>query len=112
MLDMGAIEQAIDLIKKMNRREKAQLLSVVAADPEVQFHGIAVTPGVCGGSARIAGTRIPVWLLESLREDGATDQQILGAYPQLRSEQLQDAWKFAQENRELIQSEILDNQAD
>jgi uncharacterized protein (DUF433 family) len=109
---MGAIEQAIDLIKAMTPREKAKLLSVVAADPDVQFRGIAVTPGVCGGSPRIAGTRIPVWLLESLRQDGADDQQILAGYPQLHVDQLQHAWAFVQENRELIQSEIVQNQAD
>lgn len=31
-------------------------------------------PGVCGGSAHIIRTRIPVWLLEALRRDSHREQ--------------------------------------
>jgi uncharacterized protein (DUF433 family) len=41
------------------------------------------TPGVCGGDARIRNTRIPVWTLVSLRQQGATDSDQLAAYPSL-----------------------------
>ena len=35
--------------------------------------GIESTAGVCGGDARIAGTRIPVWTLEHYRRLGLTE---------------------------------------
>jgi uncharacterized protein (DUF433 family) len=108
---MATIDQAMDLIRQMDRRDKARLLALVASDPDFQFPGIAVTPGVCGGAPRIAGTRIPVWLLAGLRRDGASDQQLLQAYPQLTSAQLADAWAFADQNRQLIDEEISENEA-
>lgn len=37
---------------------------------EPSRRGVEATPGVCGGSACIAGTRIPVWLLEQGRRLG------------------------------------------
>ena len=43
--------------------------------------GIERTPGVCGGDACIAGTRIPVWVLEGFRRLGWTDATILASYP-------------------------------
>jgi len=43
--------------------------------------GIERTPGVCGGDACIAGTRIPVWVLEGFRRLGWTEAQILASYP-------------------------------
>jgi uncharacterized protein (DUF433 family) len=36
--------------------------------------GIERTPGVCGGDACIAGTRIPVWVLEGFRRLGWTEE--------------------------------------
>ena len=36
---MGAIEQAIDLIKGMNRSDKTRLLTVLASDPDLQTSG-------------------------------------------------------------------------
>jgi len=47
--------------------------------------GIEKTPEVCGGSACIAGTRIPVWVLEGYRRLGWTEARILASYPGLRA---------------------------
>lgn len=41
------------------------------AHPGIDFH-----PGVCGGSARIIRTRIPVWLLDALRRDGSSEAEL------------------------------------
>jgi uncharacterized protein (DUF433 family) len=109
---MGVIEQAVELIRKMSRRDKSHLLAIVAADPDVVFPGISISPGVCGGAPRVAGTRIPVWLLEALRRDGASDQKLLQAYPQLDPQKLRDSWAFAEQNRELIDQEIAENESD
>lgn len=63
------------------------------------------TPGVCGGSACIQGTRIPVWYL------GLTDSQILRRYPSISAIQLSAAWEYAAANEAEIQQDIWENQA-
>ncbi len=37
---------------------------------------IEKTANVCGGSARVAGTRIPVWQLVAARDAGASEAQL------------------------------------
>lgn len=70
------------------------------------FVGIEQTPGIYGGSARIAGTRIPVWTLVSYREAGRTDAEILAAFPQLNEQRLSLAWEFYVAHRSKIDLEI------
>ncbi len=60
------------------------------------------TPGVCGGAARFIRTRIPVWLLEGLRRDGASDGELLQTYPQLTANDLTQAWAYVEANKEEI----------
>jgi uncharacterized protein (DUF433 family) len=40
--------------------------------------GIEKTPGVCGGEARVRGTRITVWGLIEYQQLGLSDTDILG----------------------------------
>ncbi len=54
-----------------------------APEAAPEFARIVATPGVCGGSACLVRTRIPVWTLESLRRQGADDAELLAAYPAL-----------------------------
>ena len=56
---------------------------------------IVVTPGVCGGQPRIAGTRIPVAVLLDCRALGLTNRRILESYPALTTDDLAAAWAFA-----------------
>lgn len=49
---------------------------------------IQKTPGVCGGYACVRHTRIPVWTLVSLRQQGATEQELLNNYPGLTLDDL------------------------
>lgn len=56
---------------------------------------IVRTPGVCGGRARIDGTRIAVWVLESLRRQGADTREIAELYPRLSAEQIDAALTWA-----------------
>jgi uncharacterized protein (DUF433 family) len=44
---------------------------------------IQKTEGICGGSARIRNTRIPVWTIISLQKQGADDQELLHNFPVL-----------------------------
>jgi uncharacterized protein (DUF433 family) len=65
---------------------------------------IVATPGICGGSWRINGTRISVKTLARSRELGITDQELLEDYPSLTAEDLAAAWIFAAKNLGLVRS--------
>ena len=55
---------------------------------------IQKTPGVSGGHACIRNTRIPVWTLVSLRQQGATEQELLNNYPGLVLDDLTAVWGY------------------
>jgi len=56
---------------------------------------IEVNPRVMLGKAVIRGTRIPVELLLRKMSEGATEQEVLDAYPQLRREDIHAAMRYA-----------------
>jgi uncharacterized protein (DUF433 family) len=55
---------------------------------------IQKTHGVSGGHACIRHTRIPVWTLVSLRQQGATEQELLNNYPGLTIDDLTAVWGY------------------
>jgi len=55
-------------------------------------------------------TRIPVWLLEQARRLGASEQALLAAYPNLRAEDLVNAWAYARSHADEIESQIRENE--
>ena len=63
--------------------EKAQVIQLLVQSLSNTWQGIEKTPGVCGGDACIAGTRIPVWSLVIDRRLGMSDAKILEAFPLL-----------------------------
>ena len=48
-------------------------------------HMIQKTPGVMGGAACVRKTRIAVWILVSLMQQGASSEELLSDYPGLTS---------------------------
>jgi uncharacterized protein (DUF433 family) len=68
--------------------------------------GIERTSSVCGGDAYIAGTRIPVWVLEGYRRLGWTEAKILAGYPTLRAADLVHAWAYVDTHRQEIDEAI------
>jgi len=72
----------------------------------VLIERIEKTPNVSGGDARIADTRIPVWLLVAYRRDGVTDERLLEFYPHLTLADLAAAWWYFAENRDEIERAI------
>ena len=60
---------------------------------------------------RIVRTRIPVWLLENSRRLETPEAEILRAYPQLRAEDLANAWAYVRSHRNEIDGEIQENEA-
>jgi uncharacterized protein (DUF433 family) len=63
---------------------------------------IQITPGICGGQARIRNTRIPVWTLVAYHQQGTPDDELLHNYPGLTPTDLSAAWDYYQQNYEAI----------
>jgi uncharacterized protein (DUF433 family) len=84
---------------------------IAKLDPACPNHGanatravrltVTKTPGVCGGVACLADTRMPVWILSRL-DDG----QVREFYPHLTEQQLLDARAYAAANPDEMAREI------
>jgi len=101
--------------------KRTQLLEAIATLPEelvdqaltyVQMlqNQIQITPGVCGGRARIRNTRIPIWTLVAYRQQGAPDEELLANYPGLTVDDLKAAWDYYEQHSEQIEQEIVQDE--
>jgi uncharacterized protein (DUF433 family) len=106
-----ALQKAQALLPELSQAEKAQLMKWVYSDLSGLEVGVEKTPGVCGGSACIVRTRIPVWLLVEARLSGATDADLLKSYPTLVAEDLVNAWAYYRVHKAEIDTEIMENEA-
>jgi uncharacterized protein (DUF433 family) len=77
----------------------------------VEHPGIETNPNVCGGEPCVAGTRIPVWLLEQARRLGTSEADLLRAYPSLRAGDVANAWAYVRSHHEEIEEQIHDNES-
>ncbi len=84
----------------------------VLRDLNEVFPGIEKTPGVCGGSACLANTRLPVWLLAQARRGGVSEADLLLDYPSLRAEDLVNAWAYVSAHQAEIDEDIRQNETD
>jgi len=109
---MSALEAAEELLSKLTRAEKAQLLRWTASDLSDSFPGIESRPGVCGGDPCIVRTRIPVWVLEEARQLDVSEADLLRSYPTLRAEDLANAWAYVRSHQREIAKQIEENEAD
>jgi uncharacterized protein (DUF433 family) len=107
---MSVIQKAEQLLLEMSPAEKVHLLQLIAHDLSGDAPGIERTPGVVGGDPRIVGTRIPVWALVQYRHLGASEADLLQAYPTLRAEDLANAWAYYRAHREQIDAQIVANE--
>jgi len=105
-------DEAQSVVAALPRQERARLFVWMAADIADQLPGIEFDPRVCGGSARISGTRVPVWTLESWRRLGAGDEEILRNYPTLQASDLLNAWQYVARHPQEIDQEISENTAE
>ena len=108
---MDKLEQLRDMVSELTKAEKAQLLQSIARELGDAFPGIESNPGVCGGEACIVRTRVPVWLLEQARRLGATEADLLRSYPNLKAEDLTNAWAYVRSHRSEIEQQIAENEA-
>lgn len=106
------LEQAQSIVAALPRQERAQLFVWMAADLTDQHPGIEFDPRICGGSARIAGTRIPIWSLESWRRLGSSNDEILQNFPSLTPSDLVNAWSYVARHPDEIDHEIRENAED
>jgi uncharacterized protein (DUF433 family) len=67
---------------------------------------IEKTADVCGGSARIRGTRYTVHGLVEWKQMGLSDERILEHHPDLTLADLQAAWQYYQTHREEIEQAL------
>ncbi len=67
---------------------------------------IVNNPGVCGGDACIVRTRVPVWVLVQAKRLGMAESDILRSYPNLRAEDLANAWAYYRAHRDEIDRQI------
>lgn len=73
---------------------------------------IVKTPGTCGGRARIANTRIPVWLIVLwVEKHNCTVEDIADMYPYITKDLIREALEYAAGvNRPEINQDILDQE--
>ena len=89
--------------------EKAQVVQLLTQGKITSGRGIEKTPGVCGGSACIAGTRITVWGLVEARRIGYSEADLLISYPSVSATDLANAWAYAEAFPDEIEAEIQEN---
>lgn len=104
-----SFEDLREAVLHLPKGDQVRLLSLVAMEVADAHPGIDFREGVCGGSARIIRTRIPVWLLEAMRRSGRTDAELLAAYPSLTAEDLANAWNYSRGHRDEMDREIAAN---
>ncbi|MEO8393503.1 MAG: DUF433 domain-containing protein [Chloroflexota bacterium] len=107
---MNSLEELEDMISRLSRSEKAQILQWVARDLGETFAGIDSSADILGGEAHIVRTRIPVWVLVQARRLGTSEADLLRSYPVLRAEDLANAWAYARLHREEIERDITENE--
>ena len=105
-----SLEQAIDLIGRLTRGEKARLVRDIVSQLDESFPGIDTLPDVCGGEPCVVRTRIPVWLLVQTRRLGASEADLLRAYPTLRAQDLVETWAYGHAHPAEIEQQIRDNE--
>lgn len=106
----STLEKTEQLLSKLTRAEKAQVLQWVARDLGDAFPGIESTPDVCGGEPCIIRTRIPVWLLVQAKRLGTSEADLLRSYPTLRAQDLANAWAFYRAHKDEIDQQIAENE--
>jgi uncharacterized protein (DUF433 family) len=111
MSDRTSVEMIERALADLSPGEKALVLQRIAADLGGAMLGIDTDPAVCGGEACIARARIPVWVLVHARRLGASEADLLEAYPALRAQDLANAWAYAQLHAAEIDALIAEHEA-
>lgn len=96
----------------LSDNEKAQAVQLLLSQGKSStIQGIEKTPGVCGGSACVVGTRITIWGLVESRRVGYSEADLLTSYPTISATNLANAWAYAAAFSNEIEAEIEENNA-
>ena len=106
-----SIQELETQLLSLTPTEKLEVIQILSHSLSESWRGITKTPGVCGGDACIAGTRIPVWVLVEAQNLGISESQLLYDYPTLSATDLANAWVYANTNPEEIATAIQENEA-
>jgi uncharacterized protein (DUF433 family) len=82
-------------LRSLSPDDQVMAVQILVESIESKSRGVTKVPGVMGGEACLRGTRIPVWLLVSYRNQGMTDEDILKGYPDLSAADLFCVWAYA-----------------
>jgi len=93
----------------LSASDKAKIIENLTKTLSKSGKGITKTPGVCGGKACIAGTRIAVWLLVEAQQLGISEAELLQDYPHISAADLVNAWAYADAHPEEIAATIRAN---
>ena len=93
----------------LSDEEKAQVVQLLSKGKITLGRGIEKNPGVCGGSACIAGTRMTVWGLVEARRLGYSEADLLTSYPSIEATDIANAWAYAEAFPDEIETEIAAN---
>lgn len=88
------VQQLKNQLLALTPAEQVEAIEILTKVINNDSSGISKNPEVCGGDACFEHTRIPVWLLVSLRYQGSTDAELLAFYPQLCAVDLVNAWAY------------------
>ena len=104
------LQETEELLSEVTPAVKAQVPQWVVRELGHAFPGIESIPQVSGGEPCLVPTRIPVWLLVQARRLGASEADLLRAYPTLRAQDLANAWAYYRMHKDEIELQILDNE--
>ncbi len=76
---------------------------------KIDYRNIEKVPGVCGGRAVVAGTRIRASLILGWHRDGMTAEEILQHYPHLRKSDVHDALAYAFDHPDEMETDFADD---
>ena len=68
------------------------------------FNHIAYKPDILSGKPHIVGTRLSIEFILDLFASGATKEEVLRAYPQLTTEAVEEALRYA---AQAVKNEVL-----
>ncbi|HEY4689368.1 MAG TPA: DUF433 domain-containing protein [Anaerolineae bacterium] len=109
MGEMHTVTLPSDTYKRVEQLARTRQQSVEEIIDEITSQPsrhIERRPGVQGGDACIAGTRIPVWVLAAMHKQGDTVEDVLEAYPDLSAAQVHAAFSYYYDHRAEIDAVI------
>lgn len=105
------LEELQTQLHALTLTERADAIQILTQTLSSRSEGVTKTPGVMGGDACIANTRLPIWLFISLRDQGASDAALLEAYPHLTAADLVNVWAYADAHPEEIAIALREQEA-